>query len=139
MDQPKIERMLRLMKMMAGNRNYTIDELAEKLGPEYCVAAVGLDKNQIEALPKNTVMGIRRTGNINDLCALYTAADVYVSVSAEETFGMTAMEARCCGTEAIVYKDTACEEIVNRFGGIAVERGAANLYAAIEELMREEA
>ena len=32
MDQPKIERMLRLMKMMAGNRNYTIDELAEKLG-----------------------------------------------------------------------------------------------------------
>ena len=35
MDQPKIERMLRLMKMMAGNRNYTIDELAEKLGTSY--------------------------------------------------------------------------------------------------------
>lgn len=31
MDQPKIERMLRLMKMMAGNVNYSIDELAEKL------------------------------------------------------------------------------------------------------------
>ena len=30
MDQPKIERMLRLMKMMSGNTNYTIDELAEK-------------------------------------------------------------------------------------------------------------
>ena len=35
MDQPKIERMLRLMKLMAGNRNYTIDELAEKLGTSY--------------------------------------------------------------------------------------------------------
>ena len=34
MDQPKIERMLRLMKMMSGNTNYTIDELAEKLGRE---------------------------------------------------------------------------------------------------------
>ena len=35
MDQPKIERMLRLMKMMSGNTNYTIDELAEKLGMSY--------------------------------------------------------------------------------------------------------
>lgn len=35
MDQPKIERMLRLMKMMSGNTNYTIDELADKLGMSY--------------------------------------------------------------------------------------------------------
>lgn len=35
MDQPKIERLLRLMKMMSGNVNYTIDELAEKLGISY--------------------------------------------------------------------------------------------------------
>ena len=35
MDQPKIERMLRLMKMMSGNNNYTIDELAQKLNLSY--------------------------------------------------------------------------------------------------------
>lgn len=35
MDQPKIERLLRLMKMMSGNINYTIDELADKLGTSY--------------------------------------------------------------------------------------------------------
>jgi len=35
MDQPKIERMLRLMKMMSGNVNYGIDELGEKLGMSY--------------------------------------------------------------------------------------------------------
>lgn len=35
MDQPKIERLLRLMKMMSGNTNYTIDELAELLGTSY--------------------------------------------------------------------------------------------------------
>ena len=32
MEQPKIERVLRLMKMMTGNNNYTIDEMAERLG-----------------------------------------------------------------------------------------------------------
>ena len=35
MDQPKIERMLRLMNMLASNKNYTIDELAERLGISY--------------------------------------------------------------------------------------------------------
>lgn len=95
-------------------------ELAEKLGPEYCVAAVGLDKNQIEALPKNTVMGIRRTGNINDLCALYTAADVYVSASAEETFGMTLIESMACGTQVICYDATAMPELVNEDVGEVV-------------------
>ena len=87
-------------------------DLAEKLGPEYCVAAVGLDKRQIEALPKNTVLGIRRTGNVNDLCALYTAADVYVSASCEETFGMTLIESLACGTQVICYDATAMPEIV---------------------------
>lgn len=87
-------------------------ELAEKLGPDYCVAAVGLDEHQIEALPKSTVFGIRRTGNINDLCALYTAADVYVSASCEETFGMTLIEAMACGTQVICYDATAMPELV---------------------------
>ena len=32
MEQPKIERVLRLMKMMAGNNNYTIDDMAQRLG-----------------------------------------------------------------------------------------------------------
>lgn len=32
MDQPKIERVLRLMQLMSGKRHYTIDELAEVLG-----------------------------------------------------------------------------------------------------------
>ena len=35
MDQPKIERMLRLMKMMSGNINYTVEELGQKLGISY--------------------------------------------------------------------------------------------------------
>ena len=31
MDQPKIERLLRLMKMLAGNVDYTVDEIADRL------------------------------------------------------------------------------------------------------------
>lgn len=35
MDQPKIERMLRLMKLMTGNVNYTVDDLAKRLDTSY--------------------------------------------------------------------------------------------------------
>lgn len=35
MDQPKIERVLRLMKLMTANVNYTVEELAERLGTSY--------------------------------------------------------------------------------------------------------
>lgn len=35
MDQPKIERVLRLMKMMTGNNNYTVEDMAKRLGISY--------------------------------------------------------------------------------------------------------
>ena len=94
--------------------------LSEKLGEQYCVAAVGLDERQIAALPENTVLGIRRAGNANDLCALYTAADVYVSASCEETFGMTLIEAMACGTQVVCYDATAMPELISDDVGEAV-------------------
>ena len=46
------------------------------------------------------------------MCALYTAADIYVSASCEETFGMTLIESLACGTQVICYDATAMPEIV---------------------------
>ena len=110
--------------------------LSELLDERYKIVLVGLSEEQIHALP-GKILGLPRTNSMQELAQSYTAADVFVNPSAEETFGMTAMEARCCGTEAIVYQDTACEEIVNRFGGIAVPKGAEHLYEAIRMLTEE--
>ncbi len=112
-------------------------ELAPMLEDSYKIVLIGLKPEQIDALPKG-ILGLPRTNSMQELAEAYTAADIFVNPSAEETFGMTAMEARCCGTEAIVYKDTACEEVVNQFGGVAVPRGAAHLYEAILNLTKEE-
>lgn len=111
--------------------------LSGLLGEPYQIVLIGLNPKQIQALPE-TILGLPRTDSMEQLVQAYTAADVYVNPSAEETFGMTAMEARCCGTEAVVYQGTACEEIVNRFGGIAVPKGAEHLHDAILQLTKEE-
>jgi len=113
-------------------------ELSRKLGKDYCVAAVGLDEHQIEALPKNTVLGIKRTGNLNDLCALYTAADVYLSASREETMGMTLLEALACGTQVICYDATAMPEILTPEVGETVPVGDLDRMAeAVRRLCEE--
>ena len=111
--------------------------LSSMLDDRYRIVLIGLSEEQRKNLPQN-ILGLPRTNSLEELAQAYTAADLFVNPSVEETFGMTAMEARCCGTEAIVYKDTACEEIVNQFGGIAVDRGAENLLAAIEKLTKED-
>ena len=112
-------------------------ELSRLLDERYKIVLIGLTQEQINALPES-MLGLPRTNNLDELVQAYTEADIFLNPSVEETFGMTAMEARCCGTEAIVYQDTACEEIVNQFGGIAVPRGAQHLYAAVKKLTQED-
>ena len=111
--------------------------LSQMLEDDWKIVLIGLTQPQIESLP-GTILGLPRTNSMDELAQAYTAADIFVNPSTEETFGMTAMEARACGTEAIVYKDTACEEIVDQFGGIAVEWGAEHIHAAIMNLGKEE-
>ncbi len=107
-------------------------EMAGRLDDRYRIVLVGLTEAQSRDLPGN-ILSIPRTDSVRQLAEIYTAADWYINPSVEETFGMTTLEALCCGTQAIVYQDTACEEIVREFGGIAVPR---NLDALLEAVSR---
>lgn len=112
-------------------------ELSEVLGEDYCVAAVGLDEYQIRSLPPHTVLGVPPTGNLNDLCALYTAADLYISLSHGETMGMTLVEALACGTQVLCYDTTAMPEIVTPEVGEVAPMGDMDAVAdAVRRLCR---
>ena len=95
-------------------------ELRKLLDERYAIVLVGLTDQQIKGLPAG-ILGISRTHDARELAEIYTAADVFVNPSREETFGLTTLEAICCGTRVIVYRDTACEEVVNQYGGVAVD------------------
>ena len=104
--------------------------LSKLLDDRHKIVLVGLTPEQSKGLPAN-ILCLPRTDNIRQLVEIYSAADFYINPSVEETFGMTTLEALYCGTEPIVYQDTACEEIVRLYGGVAVPRGAENLWRAI--------
>lgn len=110
-------------------------ELSKLLDDRFRIFLVGLSKKQIKKLPSE-IMGISRTRNQIELAEIYTAADVYVNPSREETYGLTNAEALACGTPTIVYKDTACEEVARENGGIVVEQNIMAIYDAIKSVLK---
>ena len=106
------------------------EALARRLDDRFRIVLVGLRPEQMQKLPAN-ILGLPRTNSLPELAEIYSAADLFLNPSREETFGMTTLEAMACGTKAVVYRDTACEEIAEAFGGIAVPQGAEHLYAAV--------
>lgn len=108
------------------------EELAARLDDRFRIVLVGLRPEQARLLPEN-ILALPRTNDPQELAEIYSAADLFLNPSREETFGMTTLEAMACGTKAVVYRDTACEEIAAAFGGIAVPQGAEHLLAAVRE------
>lgn len=105
--------------------------------PDSCrIVLIGIPERLKQALPE-TLLALPRTKNQQELAQWYTAADVYVSPSVEETFGMTVLEAALCGTVPLVYRGTACEEVARAHGGLAVDRGPEHLAEAILKLQKE--
>lgn len=111
-------------------------KLSRMLDDSYAIVLVGLSKRQMEKLPKK-IVGIGKVGNMERLAEIYSACDIYVNASREETFGMTTLEAIACGVPVIVYKGTACEEVFHEFGqkGMVVKPGARNLARGIQRVI----
>lgn len=109
------------------------NSLSEKLSNDYKIVLVGVDKKMEKRLNSN-ILCLPRTNNPKELAQIYTAADLFLNLSVEETFGMTTLEALNCGTKAVVLKNTACEEIANEYGGVVVER---DIDSILKEVIRQ--
>lgn len=100
-------------------------ELSKMITDDCRIVLVGLDEKQTVQLPAN-IIGINKTSNIHELAQMYSAADVFVNPSVEETFGLVTAEALACGTPAIVFDSTPGVEIVNTSCGYIAKIG--NIY-----------
>ena len=105
-------------------------ELARLLDDRFRIVLVGLDDAQINRLPDN-VIGIKKTNRIQELVEIYTAADVCLSLSVEESMGLTVLEANACGTPAVVLNKTALPELITERNGIVVADSGVERVAAI--------
>ncbi|MBR2903357.1 MAG: glycosyltransferase [Clostridia bacterium] len=77
-------------------------KLADLLGKEYKIVLIGLTEKQIETAP-NSILALPATDGVEELCTWYTAADVFVNCTYEDTYPMVNLEAQACGTPVLTY------------------------------------
>lgn len=91
---------------------HVFEELAEELDDRYQVVLVGLNQKQCSQVNRRIIC-IDRTSSKKKLAQIYTAADLFLNPSVEETMGLTTVEALACGTNVLVNNSTALPEIVD--------------------------
>ena len=87
--------------------------LSEALGNEYKVVLVGVTEKQRKTLP-GRILAMERTNSAQELAAIYTAADVFVNLTYEDTYPTVNLEAQACGTPCITYRTGGSPESVSQ-------------------------
>lgn len=97
-------------------------KLSEIISDEYAIVLVGVNNENMKRLPKN-VTGILRTNSIEELAEVYSAADIFVNPTYEDTFPTTNLESLACGTLVITYDTGGSPEALNKNSGYKVKKG----------------
>ena len=99
----------------------------------YRIVLVGLNKKQIESINKtaSNIVALPRTSSAQELAKIYSAADVFVNLTYEDTFPTVNMEAEACGTPVITYDTGGCAETIKRKNSLAVNQNIENLYETV--------
>ena len=99
---------------------WLFNDLAYKLDDSYKIVLIGVTDKQKARLPQN-ILYINRTDNLIELAEIYSAADIFLNPSIEETFGLVSLEALACGTPVISNKYSANPELIDEQCGIVVD------------------
>ncbi|HAG70482.1 MAG TPA: glycosyl transferase [Lachnospiraceae bacterium] len=103
--------------------------LSRIISDRYVIVLVGLNDSQLSSLP-GSIKGLKKTESLEELCTLYSMADVYVNLTLEDTFPTTNIEALACGTPVITYKTGGSPESLSETTGIVVEKNSVQGVAA---------
>jgi glycosyltransferase involved in cell wall biosynthesis len=103
--------------------------LSRIISDKYRIVMVGLKPKQAAGLPAQ-IVSLPRTDSVQEMAQWYSAADVYVNLTLEDTFPTTNIEALACGTPVVTYKSGGSPESITDKCGIAVSRSNISAVAA---------
>lgn len=95
-------------------------ELADKLPEKYQIVLVGTNKEIDRQLPNN-IISIHRTKNQSELAEIYSAADLLINPTREETYPTVNMESIACGTPVLTFCTGGSPEILDETCGCVVD------------------
>lgn len=109
-------------------------ELAKRLdGASYQIVLVGTDDSVDKQLPES-ILSIHRTENQQQLAEIYTAADLFVNPTREETQGLVNIESLACGTPVVTFRSGGSPECIDEYSGSVV--GCDDVDSLEKEIVR---
>jgi glycosyltransferase involved in cell wall biosynthesis len=97
-------------------------ELAKQRRPDETIVVLGLTPRQLRQLPEG-ILGFARTRSTAELVEIFSAADLFVNPTLQDTFPTTNLEAMACGTPVITFRSGGSPECLADGCGMVVERG----------------
>lgn len=97
-------------------------QMAKLLHEDEIIVLVGIKPEEKKKLPAK-IVGIARTENIQQLAALYAAADAFINPTWQDNYPTVNMEAIACGTPVVTYRTGGSVEAVTEETGFVVEQG----------------
>ena len=88
---------------------------------DYQIVLVGIKTEWMDDVPDNIIC-IPRTNSQKELAEYYSAADVFVNPTEDDTFPTTNIESIACGTPVVTYNAGGSPEILDEHTGIVVNR-----------------
>ncbi|MEO6626421.1 MAG: glycosyltransferase [Burkholderiaceae bacterium] len=129
------DRLLMYVGRFAPEKNLgTLVETVHKLGPRHWLVAVGSGPVPPQG---DRVITLPTEHDTARLAAMLSSADVFVHAGAQETFGLSVLEAMACGLPAVVRQAGGLTELVNLDVGRTVAGGSVSAFAdAIDNVLR---
>lgn len=96
----------------------TFIRLGKELDENYQIILVGENNNKSK-IPKNIIL-IDKTDTIKELAKIYSAADVFLNPTLQDTYPTTNMEALACGTPVVTFDTGGSVEMIDESCGVIV-------------------
>ena len=96
-------------------------ELAKILGDKYQIILVGNAGKEIQLNSPSNILYVGMIKDKMELASYYKKADIHISMSLEETFGYTFVEAAFSGTKSIGYDSTAIPSVLRMVKGFVIQ------------------
>ena len=96
-------------------------ELADILGDKCDIVLVGAVNSDLKSSAPENITLYGYTKNVDELYDLYSKSDLHVSLSFEETFGLTFVEAALSGIKSLGYNSTAIPGVLEKTHGFIID------------------
>ena len=97
-----------------------LEYFSNNLPADAVMVIVGCNDEQKASLPKN-VIGMDYIRNRDMLRQVYSMVDVFANCTREESLSLVNVEAQCCGTPTVTYRNTGAQETVDNISSFSVD------------------